>query len=217
MIIVVRHNYKDLSNWDKYIDSLNESTLPSPNDGSVSFAERHSCYFRDVISSPQEVFKPVRIKIPVFKFPTKDGPRYHALLPEDVCPFLAYSYPFLVQILTFYFGQGNQSTKGTAMHFSVSRSTIRTILRLFEARRFEITRLSRALQFRMDPIAYVKQLKEDRLLLSSFLLEFIKTNIRPFLVTKLSYSHFMTSRPYLYAPHGGHPINRTLPPSVPTA
>lgn len=198
---------KDISEWEKEVSDLDPSTLRSPNNGSVGNGQRHSVYERFVIPDSEHVYNPLVIHIPVFKFPiSRKTFRYHAFLPDWVCPFLSFTYPFIIEILSFYFGEGARSKRKTANRFNISRTSVYTILNHFEARHFEMSRLPARLQCMMDPVEFARQLKEERLLLSSALRTFIAINIRPFMVIKTDYSQFGQTRPYHYSPHGGNPI-----------
>lgn len=52
---------------------------------------------------------------------------YHVFLPDWISPFCSFTYTFLLQILGYFYGQGNQHLQTTARHFGLSRTTIRRL------------------------------------------------------------------------------------------
>lgn len=128
--------------YDEELRSTCISRMRCPNCHSVGTMKKTNIvYSRQVIGSKEDAFSALKITIQITVFmctcPTCTQP-WHAFLPDWLCPFLHYTYPFLFEILHFFFHKSDEKIAATAREFGLSRTTVRNILKIWEASEIDL-------------------------------------------------------------------------------
>ena len=159
----------------------------------------HSTYMRTVIGSKEEQDSPPQIKVKVFKCTCSTcEQRFHALLPEWICPFLPYTYPYILEVLHYYFNEADQKILRTAHAFDMSPKTIRRFLALLEKDQIPMRQTKSFQESEFDIKNLLARLHVKKQLFWSFLSEFLQAAGHTFFAVKLQYTHNGSTFPYIF-------------------
>ena len=159
----------------------------------------HSTYMRTVIGSKEEQNSPSRIKVKVLQCTySACKQRFHALLPEWICPFLPYTYPYILEVLHYYFNEADQKILRTAHAFDMSPKTIRRFLVLLEEGQIPMRQTKSFQESEFDIKNLLARLHVKKQLFWSFLSEFLQAAGHTFFAVKLQYTHNGSTFPYIF-------------------
>ena len=192
----------DYSSIRKQSESLTCSACKTK--GCMSY---HSTYARYFFNCADDIKASRHILIDVYYCESCGS--YHALMPADVCPFTPFSYPFILQILSFYESCSNKTR--TADEFGISVWVLNTLLKKIACEENHLL-LCSFIQRTTSDRSSVKagrktaaSLKDslDRMIL--FLFEYLVEMNFSWLCQPYSRMrrHFRSAHPYTFTPYRG--------------
>lgn len=124
------------SSYNEYVLSLHkhidELVCPECGRRGSLTIKTEKTYHRQICNSVEQVDNPVRLCVCMAE--CSHCGRCHALLPEWIVPFFAYTVSFLYSLLSYYFSKdGNESKCSTARKFHLSRRTVGRLITNFTA------------------------------------------------------------------------------------
>lgn len=165
--------------YDLDFRQFNLSTCQCPYCHTVGRMSPHHTYHRWVLASADTPSVHLRVTVLHCECKTCKHP-YHAFLPDWICPFCSFTYTFLLQILGFFYGQGNQHLQTTAKHFGLSRTTIRILIKRFSLEEWRILQTKLAQESKGSSRLLALKLSESSSTFKSFFEDFFHVHSEPF-------------------------------------
>lgn len=150
--------------------------------GSKCF-KRHSYYSRYFFNCAEDIQNSNKIQVTVLECTCENCPhRFQTVLPDWICPFSPFSYPFIFAFLDSFYNDLDQNISAAARLFGISRRQVRFLISRFNQDQFEMRQTSSAQESAFQSESMIHSLNDCPVLLLFLLFEFMFKTSRAFMM-----------------------------------